>query len=119
MTIFKIVLTLIFVLYTLSRVIPARGVKNVTLDELSDQLIDKNTQLIDVRTPREFQARRLKGFKNIPLKELKKESENLSKDKELIIICETGMRSMQACKRLKRQGFKKLTNVRGGITSNT
>lgn len=119
MTIFKIVLTIIFVLYTVNRIMPAKGVKQLTLEELSDQLNDKDTQLIDVRTPREFSARRLKGFKNIPLKELKQETDTLSKDKKLIIVCETGMRSMQACKRLKREGFTKLINVRGGITSNT
>ena len=39
----------------------------------------------------------------------------LTRDKEIVIICRSGSRSMQAAKLLKENGYKKLVNVKGGM----
>ena len=77
-------------------------------------LNDKDKIFIDVRTPAEYKSRNIKQFKNVPLgSDLSK----LPKDKEIVVICQSGMRSSNACKQLKKLGFEKVTNVRGGMSA--
>jgi rhodanese-related sulfurtransferase len=45
---------------------------------------------------------------------LPKKIDKLDKDKE-IVICQSGMRSAKAAKLLKKQGFEKINNVKGGM----
>lgn len=110
-------LSISFGFYVLMKILPPRGVEQLTVDELKEQLKNDNNQFIDVRTVREFNELHIWGFKNIPLHELHEEADKLSKDKQIIVICQTGMRGNEACKRLKRLGFTNLANVRGGVTT--
>ena len=43
--------------------------------------------------------------------------QKFSKEKEIVVICQSGMRSMKATKTLKKLGFKNITNVKGGINA--
>jgi rhodanese-related sulfurtransferase len=99
------------------RLIPVKGVRNITTSELRNELGDKNKQYIDVRTPMEFKGRNIKGFKNIPLDQLPNKAGTLSKEKEVVVICQSGMRSSRAAKILKNLGFKQITNVKGGMSA--
>ncbi|WP_050182308.1 rhodanese-like domain-containing protein [Domibacillus robiginosus] len=94
-----------------------KGVKHITPAELKSELIVKNNQFIDVRTPNEFELNRINGFKNIPLHELQKRANELSKEKEVFVICQSGMRSSKASKILKKLGFEHITNVKGGMSA--
>lgn len=96
------------------RFMPAKGIKTISTAELKTMLNDKDKVFIDVRTPQEFRARNIKQFKNIPLGS---DFSKLPKDKEIVVICQSGMRSMQACKQLKKLGFVNITNVRGGMNA--
>lgn len=100
-----------------TRLFPTKGVQNITTSELKSKLGKKNIQFIDVRTPGEFKSKHIRGFKNIPLNELTKQAQSLSKDKEVIVICQSGMRSKQASKILKKLGFTNIINVRGGMSA--
>lgn len=96
------IVIVLFVFFILNRIIPAKGVKHISTTELKNELKDKNKQFVDVRTPGEFKGNRIKEFKNIPLHELSQKAEKeLSKDKEVIVICQSGMRSQKASKTLK------------------
>ena len=109
-----LVIVVVAVLFLAWRMKPTKGVKSISAHELKQQLNDSNKVYIDVRTPAEFRARNIKQFKNMPLgSDLSK----LPKDKEIVVICQSGMRSAQACKQLKKLGYEKVTNVRGGIGS--
>lgn len=90
-------------------------VRQITTDELKKELNNKNKQFIDVRTPMEYKANHIKQFKIIPLNTLRSQATHLSKEKEVIVICRSGMRSNVAAKQLKKLGFKKITNVKGGM----
>lgn len=96
------------------RMKPAKGVQSISIAQLKDMLNDKDKIFIDVRTPAEYKGRHISQFKNIPLGS---SFENLPKDKEIIVICQSGMRSSQACKQLKNQGFERVSNVRGGMSA--
>lgn len=96
---------------------PVKGVKQITTTDLKSELKNKGKQFIDVRTPYEFRTRHIKGFKNIPLSTLSQQTNQLSKEQEVLVICQSGMRSMKASKVLKKQGFKNVTNIKGGMNA--
>ncbi|OKL37797.1 rhodanese-like domain-containing protein [Domibacillus mangrovi] len=99
------------------RFAPVKGIKTMTTSELKSELKKSGKQFIDVRMPHEFQANRIDGFKSIPLYELKKRAGELSKDNEVFVICQSGMRSSKASKVLKKLGFKHITNIKGGMSA--
>lgn len=101
--------------FLLKRFLPGKGITNISTQEAKNKFQDKNTQFIDVRTPGEYKRNHRKPFKNIPLSTLAQHSQKLDKDKEVVVICQSGMRSMKAAKMLKKQGFEKVTNVKGGM----
>ena len=96
------------------RMKPAKGTKTITTNTLRGMLNDKDKVFIDVRTPAEYKGRNIQQFKNIPLGS---DLSTLPKDKEIVVICQSGMRSAQACNQLKKMGYEKVTNVRGGMSA--
>ena len=96
---------------------PAKGIKQISTNELKEQLSDKTKQFIDVRTPGEYKSNHIREFKNIPLNQLTDKIATLSKDQDVVVICQSGMRSNQASKMLKKNGFKSVANVRGGMSA--
>lgn len=109
---------LIFALgFFLARMMPAKGVNTIDAVALKEVLHDKNIQFIDVRSPAEFAGRKIEAFRNIPLQQIQSEIGNLDKSKEVILLCQSGMRSSQAAKVLKKAGFEHVTNVKGGIAA--
>ncbi|WP_121640443.1 rhodanese-like domain-containing protein [Virgibacillus sp. Bac330] len=105
----------IAVVFIVSRFMPVKGVTQMTVQEVKNKLKDRKVQFIDVRTPQEYKTNHQKPFKNIPLHELPNRCNELDKQKEVVVICQSGMRSMRAAKVLKKQGFGKITNVKGGM----
>lgn len=89
----------------------------MSTEELKAELGKKDKQYVDVRTPAEFKANNIKGFKNIPLNDLPKRLGELSKGKETLVICQSGMRSSRASQLLKKNGFTNVVNIRGGMSS--
>ncbi|MBT2582710.1 rhodanese-like domain-containing protein [Planococcus sp. ISL-109] len=96
---------------------PTKGIRTMSTEELKAVLGKKDKQYVDVRTPVEFKANNIKGFKNIPLNDLPKRLNELSKDKETLVICQSGMRSSKASQLLKKNGFTDVVNIRGGMSS--
>lgn len=78
----------------------------------------ENLHILDVREPAEYAELNM-GVKLIPLGQIMNgqidEIEDW-KDKEVIVHCRSGMRSMQACMMLEQQlGFANTVNLEGGI----
>lgn len=96
---------------------PTKGISNITTKEAKDKFKEKDVQFIDVRTPGEYKGNHQKKFKNIPLSNLARRTNELDKSKEVVVICQSGMRSAKAAKILKNQGFEKVTNVKGGMSA--
>lgn len=96
------------------RMKPTKGLKTISTSELKNILNDQDKVFIDVRTPGEYKARNIKQFKNMPLGS---DFSKLPRDKEIVVICQSGMRSSQACKKIKKLGYEKITNVRGGMSA--
>ncbi|AGK55771.1 rhodanese-like domain-containing protein [Bacillus sp. 1NLA3E] len=107
----------VFVLLLVLRMIPTKGVKQITTSDLKGYLSNNNIQFIDVRTPGEFKTNHIRQFKNIPLHLLAQKTAELSHDKDIIVICQSGMRSNKASKLLKKAGFNNIINVKGGMSA--
>lgn len=116
-TIINVAIFIFLIWFLARRILPAKGVKQITTTELKPILKDKSIQFIDVRTPMEYKTHHIRQFKNIPVANLSKANDELDKEKEVVLICQSGMRSNSASKLLKKQGFKKLTNVKGGMST--
>lgn len=115
--IFQFIVSIIFVIVVISIILPARGVEQITAFELRKRLKDESIQFIDVRPPAKYHHFHIYGFKNIPLRDIRKQAANLDKTRQVIVICQTGSQANRACKRLKRRGFTNLVNVRGGLST--
>jgi rhodanese-related sulfurtransferase len=86
----------------------------------SDDLI-----LLDVREPSEFDALHINGSLNVPRGVLESacdwdydETEPAlagGRDKEIIVICRSGNRSVLAAHTMQRMGFKKVLSLKTGI----
>ncbi len=74
-----------------------------------------NIRVIDVREPNEYQIAHIPGVTLIPLGSLPQRITELDPNQTLYLHCKGGMRSMQALKFLKSQGFKQVKSVKGGI----
>lgn len=80
------------------------------------EIVDSGAQIIDVRTPAEFQTGHVKGSVNIPLQDLNGRLNKIKKDKPVITCCASGMRSASARRVLKSKGYSEVYNG-GGWTS--
>jgi len=80
--------------------------------EQGDDLI-----LIDVREPFEYEIARIEGARLIPLTEFVLRLPELEpyKDKEIVVYCHRGGRSLMAAQILLARGFQKVRSMYGGI----
>ncbi|WP_064093284.1 rhodanese-like domain-containing protein [Rossellomorea aquimaris] len=112
-----LIILAVFILLYVMKMKPGKNSNQISTTELRKLLGDPNIQFIDVRTQGEFKQNHIKGFKNIPLQTISRGSEKLSKEKDVIVICQSGMRSAQASKILTKSGFSSVINVKGGMNS--
>lgn len=92
------------------------AVKHITAAELKSQLTtDKDLFLLDVREPVEYQLARIENSILIPLNQIPHRLQEIAYDKEIVVICHHGMRSLQAANFLTQVGFKNISNLVGGI----
>ncbi|MGG0656320.1 rhodanese-like domain-containing protein [Rummeliibacillus pycnus] len=111
-----ILILLVVVIFFYFRTKTAKGVQNISTQDLKELLSKKNIQFIDVRTPGEFKARHIPEFKNIPLDQLPGKLSTLNSGKDVVVICQSGMRSSRAAGILAKSGFQQVYNVKGGMS---
>lgn len=68
--------------------------------------------LLDVRTPAEYRHGHIAQAKNVPLNKIN--TYQHKGDRDIVVICQSGMRSKQAAKTLSAKGYT-VYNVRGGM----
>jgi rhodanese-related sulfurtransferase/glyoxylase-like metal-dependent hydrolase (beta-lactamase superfamily II) len=85
---------------------------------LAAQLTSPNPPLVlDVRTTKEWQSRRIEGSTNIPLNHLGERLEELPRRQKIVVHCAGGYRSSIAASILQQHGFEDLTELAGGIAA--
>ncbi len=71
--------------------------------------------LLDVRNPEEIAICRIAGSMVIPLPDLPSRIHELDSARAIVIHCKSGVRSRKALEFLRSAGFRRLSNLRGGI----
>ncbi|PAW95600.1 NADH oxidase [Mucilaginibacter sp. MD40] len=89
--------------------------KEISVQELKEKL-DKGEdfQLIDVREDFEYETSNL-GGQLIPLGGILIETDKISHDKPVVVMCRSGKRSAMAIMQLEQHGYTNLYNLQGGI----
>ncbi len=70
--------------------------------------------VLDVREPHEYQICNLGGHL-IPLGDLSRRVNELDSSREIVAHCRSGKRSAEAVEFLRKAGFRKVLNLKGGI----
>ncbi|MCX7548200.1 rhodanese-like domain-containing protein [Xanthomarina sp. F1114] len=93
-------------------------IKVVTAEEMQDILDLEEVQLIDVRTPEEFNDGHITNAQNINFYSDTFEEDilKLDKSKPVILYCKSGRRSAACSEKLVEAGFVKVYDLKGGIT---
>jgi len=87
-----------------------RQASQLSVCDLKDAL-----QVLDARTPGEWDSGHIEGARHIPLPKLTGGLKRLPKDAPLAVICGSGYRSTIATSLLLARGFPRVQNVMGGI----
>ena len=76
-----------------------------------------NALVLDIRDTGEFNGGRIPKSKNIPLSEIGKRVDEISKfkDKPVIVTCRTNNRASSAARLLKQHGFADVYQLSGGF----
>ncbi len=95
-----------------------KQIKSITVADLKAQL-DAGSDLVilDVREPHELEISAIPGTLTIPKGQVVARSAEIPKDKEVVVMCKTGMRSRDSIIMLQNQGFTNLVNLKGGINA--
>lgn len=93
-------------------------IRVVTAEEMQNILDLEEVQLIDVRTPEEFNDGHIKNAQNINFYSDTFEEDilKLDKSKPVILYCKSGRRSAACSEKLVEAGFVKIYDLKGGIT---
>lgn len=70
--------------------------------------------ILDVRSADEFAENHLEGAQNIPISELERRVHELDKQRSILCICKSGVRSARATAILERLGFQ-VASIEGGM----
>jgi len=93
-------------------------VEVISVAELKEKL-DRGDDfvLLDVRTDKEFNSRRINDprLRHVVMAELRETVQDLPRDKEIVCMCDLGIRSYEAFRFLLGAGFKRLKSVEGGM----
>lgn len=91
--------------------------KEILYDELKENIKDKETLLIDVRSSQEYDEGHINGAINIPIYNIKKEIQKVTNNKEqtIILYCSTGARSRKAKIELEKLGYENVYNLKNGL----
>ena len=90
-------------------------VEEVDPEELKRMLEGSNPPLVlDVREPHEYEIVNM-GGKLIPVGQISERMNELPLDKDIVVHCHHGMRSLRAAQILTNSGFKRVKSLAGGI----
>jgi thioredoxin 1 len=91
--------------------------KSIPVQEFAQKLAATNVQLIDVRTPGEYEQDHLKNAVNIDINsdDFEQRIGKLNKKMPVLVYCLSGGRSSSAASKMQDMGFTEVYNMDGGI----
>ena len=104
----------IYLIFKLFGVLGRLGIRQISPKDLDQK---KGMTLLDVSTDKEHERGHIPGSVHVPLSDIGDKIKKLKKDKELVVYCQNGNRSIWAIKRLMGMGYKNCTNLKGGYNA--
>ena len=98
------------------------GYRNLSPAEARESIAkrsgDPGFVLLDVRTPKEFEAERIEGAVMVDYLSpaFREEMRKFDRNKTYLVYCRTGNRTVGALKAMRELGFGNLFHLEGGIT---
>ena len=94
-----------------------KGVELVPPAEFAQNIESGKGQLIDVRTPKEYNSGYIKGAVNMHLydTDFEQRIDTLDKNKPVYVYCKVGGRSAEAVAIMKSKGFRHIVELDGGM----
>lgn len=93
--------------------LPISKLDQMSVHDLNTALPPRDLQVVDVRSPDEWQDGHVPGATYIFLPELETKSKRLDKKKPVAVYCDSGYRASLAASILKREGFSETHNIPG------
>lgn len=113
----KVGLCLILTLFGISCKQQAPTISKVDKTFLKKEVLGKEVQLVDVRTPEEYESGHIDdaiNFNIINNENFLEQIETLDKDEPVYLYCKMGGRSNRAAELMKEKGFTKIYDYSGG-----
>ncbi len=73
--------------------------------------------VLDVREPWEHEVCMIPGSQLLPMQEVPARRAELPADRDIVVVCHHGMRSLQVAHFLKQSGIDRVFNLAGGIAA--
>ena len=91
--------------------------EHIHIDEFKTKIEEGGYELIDLRTPEEFNSGHLEGASNIDFTHPDFHSllEDMDKNKKYLLYCRTGNKSGQTLEMMQERDFTESYNMIGGI----
>jgi len=96
-----------------------RGYTTITGSQFQKMINNNGILILDVRSSEEYKKGHIPNAKNLPVDTLSSKLSTLNsyKDSEIVVYCASGGRSARACDILSKNGFNKVYNLSGGVSS--
>jgi rhodanese-related sulfurtransferase len=96
---------------------PMRQETREVCPTITHRMAAEGALLVDVREPGEVRALAFDApvIVNMPLSALEGRWSELPRDRELVMVCQSGARSLKAAYFLQFQGYTQISNMAGGI----
>ena len=96
------------------------GFHNLEPDEWESMLNEDQVTILDIRNDYEIEIGQFKKAKNLKIKEFnefpkKLKTSTLPKEQKTLLYCTGGIRCEKAIAEMKKQGFKELYQLKGGV----
>lgn len=98
---------------------PAGGyaVTEIDIATAASWMFAAQTAIVDVREPGEYEAGHVPGAVNIPQSELADRLDEVPREREVVMICQSGARSLRSAQFLKQVGYPRVINLKGGTAA--
>ena len=97
--------------------VPATPFPAVEPADAAEAVASGKVDVVDVRFDGEFAESRIPGASHVPLPEIPSRIGELPPDRNLLVVCGGGARSLEACRILRAGGLAHVRWLRGGLAA--
>ena len=92
------------------------AVPEIDISDAPGWIASRNAVVIDVREPSEYDGGHLPGAASIPQCQLADRLAEVPREREVLMACAGGVRSLRCAQFLKQAGYEHVTSLRGGTS---